>query len=56
MNACILLKDETAQSEWSAVYMILIFAIVALLLIYIIKPMFRESQKIVTKTTKSVSG
>lgn len=56
MTLFALLREQEAQSEWSAVYMILIFAIVALLIIYLIKPMFRESQKIVTKTTKSVSG
>jgi competence protein ComGC len=48
-------KEERAQSEWSAVYIILILAIVAVLLITIIKPMFQQSQKIVTKTKKSLS-
>ncbi|MEM4598577.1 MAG: hypothetical protein QW400_02710 [Candidatus Diapherotrites archaeon] len=51
-----LFKDIKSQGDWSAVYLILVFAIVALLIIYIIKPMYQNTQKIVTKTTKSVTS
>lgn len=51
-----LLKEERAQSEWSSVYMIVILIIAALLLISVIKPMFRQSQKIVQKTQPSPSS
>lgn len=39
--------DNKGQSEWSSVYLLLIFAIAALLLIALIKPMFKQSQSIV---------
>ncbi len=45
-------SDERAQSEWSSVYLILVFLIAALLLIAVIKPMFQQSQQIVTKAQK----
>lgn len=41
--------DEKGQSEWSSVYLILVLAIAALLLIAVVKPMFRQSQKIVAQ-------
>jgi len=50
------IKEEKAQSEWSAVYILLILAIVAVLLVTIIKPMFHQSQKIVAKTKNSLGG
>ena len=43
------LKEEKAQSEWSSVYMLVILIIAALLLITVIKPMFRQSQQIVKR-------
>ncbi len=43
-------SDEKGQSEWSSVYLLLVLAIAALLLIAVIKPMFRQSQKIVSQT------
>ncbi len=46
-----LFVEERAQSEWSSVYMILVLAIAALILISIIKPMFQQSQE-VKKTTQ----
>ncbi len=49
-----ILCEEKAQSEWSAIYMLLVLAIVAILLISIVKPMFQNSQKIVTKTRKAL--
>jgi competence protein ComGC len=45
-----LLGEERAQSEWSSVYMLVILIIAALLLIAVIKPMFRQSQSIVQRT------
>ena len=47
------LKEERAQSEWSSVYMLVILIIAALLLITVIKPMFRQSQQIVKKVAPS---
>ena len=49
------LGEERAQSEWSSVYMLVVMIIAALLLITVIKPMFRQSQQIVKKTTPTVS-
>jgi len=37
------LKDKKAQSNMNTVYMILVAAIVAVVLIGVIKPMFRQS-------------
>jgi len=46
-----LLGEERAQSEWSSIYMLLVFIIAALLLIAVVKPLFRNSQEIVKRTT-----
>ncbi|MBS3057076.1 MAG: hypothetical protein J4415_00435 [Candidatus Diapherotrites archaeon] len=46
------LKDEKAQSEFSSLYMLIVLVIAALLIITLVKPMFRQSQKIVSKTVK----
>ena len=48
-----LLLDKKAQGDFGAVYMIIIFAIVALLLILVVKPMFRDSQDIIKKAPVS---
>ena len=45
-----LLREESASSDFGAVYLILVFAIVALLLIVIVKPMFQQAQKSIPKT------
>jgi len=42
-----LLAEEKAESEWSSIYLLLVFVIAALLLVALIKPMFRKSQEIV---------
>ncbi len=42
-----MLKEQRAQGEWNTVYMLIVFAIAALLMIALIKPMFRQSQTIV---------
>ncbi len=44
-------REERAQSEWSSIYMLIVLIIAALLLITVIKPMFRQSQQIVKKAT-----
>ncbi|MFA5357666.1 MAG: hypothetical protein WC874_01775 [Candidatus Izemoplasmatales bacterium] len=45
--------EESASSDFGAVYLILVFAIVALLLILIAKPMFQQAQKSIPKSTSS---
>ncbi len=42
-----LLNEKRAQSEWNSLYMLIVLIIVALILVTIIKPMFRQSQQIV---------
>jgi len=43
-------KEEAAAGDFGAVYMILVFAIAALLLVLIVKPMFQSAQKTIQKT------
>jgi len=40
-----LIKEQKGQSEWSTVYLLIIFAIAALLLIGLIKPIFQNAQQ-----------
>jgi len=47
-----LLSEESASSDFGAVYMILVFAIAALLLVLVVKPMFQQAQKTIPKETK----
>ncbi len=47
--------EKRAQSEWSSVYMLIVLIIAALLLIAVIKPMFKQSQRIVQRTDSKVS-
>ncbi len=42
-----LLLEERSQSEWNSVYLLVVFAIAAILVIALIKPMFRQSQDII---------
>ncbi|HLC78923.1 MAG TPA: hypothetical protein VJG83_00700 [archaeon] len=42
-----MLKEERAQSEWNSVYLLIVFIIAAILIIALIKPMFKQSQDIV---------
>ncbi len=42
-----LLREERAQSEWNSIYLLLVFIIAAILIIALIKPMFRQSQDII---------
>ena len=38
--------DQKGQSEWSSIYLLIVFMIAALLLITIVKQMFRKAQTI----------
>ena len=42
-----LFLEERAQSEWNSVYLLIVFVIAAILIIALIKPMFKQSQDIV---------
>jgi len=44
-----LFREENAAGDFGAVYMILIFAIAALLLVLIVKPLYQNSQKTIPK-------
>jgi len=48
MSLSRLLREESASSEWSSVYMLVVFIIAALVLVALIKPMFRKSQELVS--------
>jgi len=50
------LAEERAQSEWSSVYMLIVMIIAALVLITVIKPMFRQSQQVIRKTVPKTSS
>jgi len=52
---CLFLKEEKAQGDWSSVYMLIVLIIAALLLVTVVKPMFKQSQEIVKKTTPTTS-
>jgi competence protein ComGC len=41
--------EESAQSEWNSVYMLIVLIIAALILITVIKPMFQQSQQVQKK-------
>jgi len=43
--------EESADSSFGTVYLILVFAIAALLLVMVVKPMFQSAQKTIPKTT-----
>lgn len=44
------LFDERAQSEWSGIYMVIVFLIAAVVLVAVVKPLFQQSRKVVTST------
>jgi competence protein ComGC len=48
-----LLEEERAQSEWNSLYMLIVLIIVALLLITVVKPMFKQSQQIVKQAKEA---
>ena len=50
-----LFSEERAQGDWSSLYLILVFMIAALLVILLIKPMFRQSQTIIKPVTQAAS-
>ncbi len=41
------MREERAQSEWNSVYLLIVFIIAAILIIALIKPMFKQSQDII---------
>lgn len=43
--------EDIAASDFGAVYMVLVFAIAALALVLIVKPMFQSAAKTIQKTT-----
>jgi len=49
MNFKNLLIEEKAQGDMGAIYMLIVVAIAALVIIFVAKPMFTQSQKIVPK-------
>ena len=48
-----MLSEEKAQSDFGAVYLIIVFIIAALLLITVVKPMFKQSQQMVASKVPS---
>jgi competence protein ComGC len=42
--------EENGAGDFGSVYMILVFAIAALLLVVVVKPIFSSSQKSIAKT------
>jgi hypothetical protein len=42
--------EESGAGDFGSVYMILVFAIAALLLVVVVKPIFSSSQKSIAKT------
>jgi len=49
MNIQKLFLEERAQGEWNSVYLLIVFIIAAILIIALVKPMFKQSQDIVKK-------
>ena len=43
--------EEDAAADFGAVYMILVFAIAALLLVLVVKPMFQQAEKTIPKNS-----
>ena len=41
-----LFLEERAQGEWNSVYLLIVFVVAAILIIALIKPMFKMSQDI----------
>ena len=44
-----IIKETKAQAETNTLYLIIIFAIVAIILLVVVKPMFNNSTKIAAK-------
>lgn len=47
MRLMALLREQRAQGEWNSVYLLIVFIIAAILIIALIKPMFKQSQDII---------
>jgi len=50
MNWKQVLLEKRSQSEWGSLYMLIILIIAALLLIAVVKPMFKQSQQVIKQT------
>ncbi|MDD4251111.1 MAG: hypothetical protein PHX27_02875 [Candidatus ainarchaeum sp.] len=48
-----LLNEESGAGDFGAVYMILVFAIAALALILVVKPMYQNAQKSIPKNVQT---
>lgn len=46
-----LLFEESGAGDFGSIYMLLVFAIAALLLVVVVKPIFSSTQKTIAKTT-----
>jgi len=49
-----ILLEESGAGDFGSIYMLLVFAIAALLLVVVVKPIFSSSQKTITKATNQV--
>jgi competence protein ComGC len=45
-----LFAQKRCQSEWGSLYMLIVLIIAALLLIAVVKPMFKQSQQVIKET------
>ena len=45
--------EENGDGNFGTIYMLLVFAIAALLLVLIVKPMYQQAQKTIPKTSGS---
>ena len=45
-NLIKMVKEQRAQGEFSSIYMIIIFIIAALLIIAVVKPMFKQARDV----------
>ena len=50
-----MLSEKRCQSEWNSLYMLIVLIIAALLLITVVKPMFKNSQQQI-KSIKEKAG
>ena len=46
-----LLKDEKGDVSWSAIYLLIVLVIAAIILFTVVKPSFRQAQRTVKETT-----
>ena len=46
-----ILFEDSGAGDFGSIYMLLVFAIAALLLVVVVKPIFSSTQKTIAKTT-----